>query len=228
MTYGNTSVFGSVSQAPALVRAGFLRQVYGLFFISILVTIVVGVITAGMGPVMMKFQMPLLIAFIVLAIAMAFARRTTGLNIALFYLFSAVEGAIAGPMLMLINLTAPGVPMMAAVITGGIFGGLSLYALVSGKDFSFLGGFLFMGLIAVMIGGLVLMFLHVAALYTLYTVGGALIFSGYILYDTSMIMRKLAPEQAIIGAISLYLDLVNLFWFILQILMEFSGNSRRN
>lgn len=228
MTYGNTSVFGSVSQAPALVRAGFLRQVYGLFFISILVTITVGVITAGMGPVMLGFQMPLLIAFIVLAIAMAFARRTTGLNIALFYLFSAVEGAIAGPMLMLINHTAPGVPMMAAVITGGIFGGLSLYALVSGKDFSFLGGFLFMGLIAVMIGGLVLMFLHVAALYTLYTVGGALIFSGYILYDTSMIMRRLAPEEAIVGAVSLYLDLVNLFWFILQILMEFSGNSRRN
>jgi FtsH-binding integral membrane protein len=222
MNYGFVPTYGTVAEAPAEVRATFVRRVYGLFFVSVLVTILVSAFCAqqAIAATLMPMLLPLLIIQLVLGIIMAFARRTTGLNIALFYLFSATEGMIIGPLMTLVSRVAPGVPLEAAVLTGAVFAGLSLYALQSGKDFSFLGGMLFVGLIALVIGGLVMMFVHVAALYTLYCIIGVLIFSGYVLYDTSLIMRRLYPGEEIVGAISLYLDLINLFWLILQLLME--------
>ena len=51
-----------------------------------------------------------------------------------------------------------------------------------------------------------------------FSVGGALLFSGYILYDTSVILHKLGPDDYIVAAINLYLDIVNLFLYLLQIL----------
>ena len=151
-----------------------------------------------------------------------FARRVSGLNLFLLYLFAAIEGAIVGPVLVLVNHAAPGIPMQAAVLTATVFGGLSLYAFQSRRDFSFLGGFLFVGLIALIVAGIVMMFVHSSLVATIYALVGVLIFSGYVLYDTSMIMRQLGPNDAVIGAVSLYLDLLNLFWFILQLLLDFN------
>lgn len=222
MNFGYANTYGTVADAPADVRAAFIRRVYGLFFVSVLVTIGVGAFCAQppVAASLLPLLMPMLLVQLVLGIVMAFARRTAGWNIALFYLFSAVEGAIAGPLLSLVSRVAPGVPFEAAVLTGAVFAGLTLYALQSGKDFSFLGGFLFVGLIALLLAGFLLIFLHVQALYTLYCVAGVLIFSGYVLYDTSNIMRRLYPGEEVAGAISLYLDIINLFWLILQLLMD--------
>ncbi|HZT41160.1 MAG TPA: Bax inhibitor-1 family protein [Chthonomonadaceae bacterium] len=128
-------------------------------------------------------------------------------------------------MLTLVNRVAPGIPAEAAILTAAVFGGLSLYAIQSKRDFSFMGGFLFVGLLALVVTGIVLIFVHAALLQTIYTFVGVLIFSGYVLYDTSLILKKLGPNDTVTGAISLYLDLINLFWFILQLLMEFN---RRN
>ncbi len=227
MNYSIGYTSGVVASAPADVRANFIRRVYSLFFASVLVTIVVGVFCAqpSVAPTLLGLLMPLIIAEFVVGIIMAFARRTSGLNVALLGLFAALQGAVFGPVLTLLNHIAPGVPMQAAVLTGAVFGGLSLYALQSGKDFSYLGGMLFMALIALIVGGIVMWFVHSSLLNTLYSIGGVLIFSGYVLYDTSNIMRRLGPDEAIVGAVSLYLDLVNLFWYILRLLMELN---RRN
>ena len=94
--------------------------------------------------------------------------------------------------------------------------------MVSKKDFSFLGGMLFISLIALIVAGFVLMFFHSSMLGSLYSVGGVLIFSGYVLYDTSLIMQRLQPDQAVSGAVNLYLDFFNLFLFIMRLL----GNRR--
>jgi hypothetical protein len=167
----------------------------------------------------MLAMMPLLaIGTFVCILVMAFARRAAGLNVFLFYLFAALEGAIVGPLLTLINQTAPGVPAEAAWITISVFGGLTLYTMQSGKDFSYLGGMLFVGLIGLIVAGIVMFFVHAAIMYTVYCLFGILIFCGYILYDTSRILLRLEPGDEIVGAISLYLDLLNLFWFILDLL----------
>jgi FtsH-binding integral membrane protein len=218
---------GAVANASGDVRAAFIRKVYGLFFTSVLVMVGVGVFCAqpAVATTIMGLFMPILIVDFVLGIAVAFARRTTGLNVALLYLFAAVQGAIMGPLLILLNRAVPGVPLEAAVLTCAVFGGLTLYALQSGKDFSFLGGMLFAALIALLVGGIVMFFVHSPLISMFYSVAGVLIFSGYVLYDTSNIMRRLGPDEAIAGAISLYLDFINLFWYILRLLMELN---RRN
>lgn len=229
MNYGYAQQYnGFVANAPADVRAEFIRKVYGLFFTSVLVTAVVGAFCAqpAVAPVLDGMMPLLFIANIVCIIALFFARKTSGLNIGLLYLFSAVEGALLGPLLMTVNRVAPGVPAQAAFLTVGVFGGLSLYALQSRKDFSYLGGLLFAALIALLIAGFVMFFVQSSLLNTLYCVAGVVIFCGYTLYDTSQIMHRLAPDEAIVGAISLYLDILNLFLFLLRLLLSFSGNSR--
>jgi FtsH-binding integral membrane protein len=227
MNYGIANSQGFVAYASPDVRADFIRKVYSLFFLSVLVTVAVGAFCAqpALAPAMLGLTPILLIAGFVVIIALMFARRTPGLNVALLYLFAAIEGAVYGPALTLIQRQAPGIPAQAAFLTAAVFGGLSLYALQSKRDFSYLGGFLFAGLIAMVVAGFVMFFFHSALMYTIYCVVGVLIFCGYVLFDTSLIMKKLGPDEAVTGAINLYLDLLNLFWLILQLLQ---GSSRRD
>jgi FtsH-binding integral membrane protein len=228
MNYGMQSTSGFVAYAPENVRADFIRRVYSLFFTSLLVTVGVGALCAqpGVAPTLIGMLPVLLIGGFIVGIIMAFTRRTTGVNLGLFYLYSAIQGAIVGPVLVMLERYAPGVGAQAAFLTAAVFGGLSLYALQSKRDFSFLGGFLFVALIGLLVAGIVMFFVHSSAIATLYSFIGVLIFSGYVLYDTSMIMRNLGPDEAVAGAISLYLDFINLFWFILRLLLAFSGNRR--
>lgn len=220
MNYSAPMTRNAVAFASADVRIAFVRKVYGLFYMSLLVTVGVGwlCIQPEMLPVVTPLMLPLVIAGFICVIALSFARRTSRVNVFLLYLFAAIEGAVYGPLLWLINRSAPGLPASAALLTVAVFGGLTVYAMVSKKDFSYLGGMLFIGLIALVVAGLLLMFFHSSMLGTLYAVGGVLIFSGYVLYDTSRIMQHLQADEAVSGAVSLYLDFFNLFLFILRLL----------
>lgn len=223
--YTTSTSYGYVANAPAEIRAEFIRKVYTLFFVSVLTTLGVGVFCAmpEIAPIVLGMRLVLLIAGLVCFIAMFFARRTSGLNIALLYTFAAIEGALLGPLMPFINEIAPGVPSQALWLTAGVFGGLTFYVFQSGKDFSYLGGMLWGALLALIIAGIVLFFVGSTLLHTLYCVAGVLIFCGYILYDTSQIINHLGPDEAVVGAVELYLDILNLFMFILRLLMIFSG-----
>ncbi len=224
MNYGIPQSSNVIINAPTTVQSAFVRKVYGLFFFSTLVTVLVGAFCfqAGVASALLPLLPVLMILEFALIIAMGFTRKATGLNTGLLYLFAALNGAVMGPLLLRYNEMMPGLPMQAALLTLTIFGGLTLYVMQTGKDFSFLGGMLMVALIALIVTGFVMMFFHVAALYLLYSFAGAVIFGGFVLYDTSNIMRRLGPGDEVAGAISLYLDLVNLFWYILQILGVFS------
>jgi FtsH-binding integral membrane protein len=226
MNYGIPhSASGVVAYAPADVRADFIRKVYQLFFTSLLATVAVGAFCTQptVLPGMLAMLPALLIGGLIVGFIMAFARRTTGVNVALLYLYAAIQGAIVGPILTLVERAAPGIPLQAAILTATAFGGLSLYVLHTKKDFSYLGGMLFVSLLGLLVAGIVMFFVQIPLLSTVYSLLGVLIFCGYILYDTSVIMTRLGPEEAVAGAISLYLDFINLFWFILRLLL----NSRR-
>ena len=219
MNYGaNFPSGGFVADQPANVRAEFIRKVYSLFFLSLLVTVGVGTAVAPIAPALMGLWPVLMIAGFVCVIALSFARKTAGLNLVLLFTYSAIQGAIFGPLLMMLDQRYPGVPIQASWLTIAVFGGLTTYVFASKKDFSFLGGMLFMGLIALFVAGIVSFFVHAAWLATAYSVAGVLIFSGYVLYDTSQIMLRLSPDEAVLGAIQLYLDFLNLFMFILRLL----------
>jgi FtsH-binding integral membrane protein len=115
-------------------------------------------------------------------------------------------------------------------VTAAAFGALSLYGYTTKKDLSAFGKFLFMGLIGLILASLVNLFFPSGAMSFIISVAGVLIFSGLIAYDTQKIKEQyseaygsdVAEKIAIFGALSLYLDFVNLF----QFLMSFMGQSR--
>jgi FtsH-binding integral membrane protein len=115
-------------------------------------------------------------------------------------------------------------------VTAAAFGGLSLYGYTTKRDLTAMGKFLFMGLVGILLAGLVNMIWPSGTMSFIISVAGVLIFSGLIAYDTQKIKeqyaeswgRDAAEKVAIFGALSLYLDFVNLF----QFLMSFMGTNR--
>merc|ERR1712072_365726 len=112
-----------------------------------------------------------------------------------------------------------GVVLQALVLTAAVFISLSSYVLVTKKDFSFLGGGLFAGLIILIVWSIMNSFFDFGlGGRMVFSLVGALIFVGYILYDTSMIIHHYGPDDAVVASIALYLDLINLFLYLLEFL----------
>ena len=110
-------------------------------------------------------------------------------------------------------------------ITAGTFAGMSLYGYTTKKDLTGWGSFLFMGLIGIIIAGLVNMFIQSTALHFAISVIGVLVFVGLTAYDTQKIKEMYADtydsetigKMAIMGALNLYLDFINLFIMLLHL-----------
>jgi uncharacterized protein len=110
-------------------------------------------------------------------------------------------------------------------ITAASFGALSLYGYTTKRDLSAFGSFLFMGLIGIVIASLVNMFLASSALQFAISVIGVLVFAGLTAYDTQQIKQmyyaadgsEIAGKKAIMGALRLYLDFINMFIMLMQL-----------
>ncbi len=115
-------------------------------------------------------------------------------------------------------------------ITAGTFAAMSLYGYTTQRDLTQFGSFLFMGLIGIIIAGLVNIFIHSSALQFAISVIGVIVFTGLTAYDTQSIKEMyfegdgtvVAGKKAIMGALRLYLDFINLFMMLLQLM----GNRR--
>ena len=111
-------------------------------------------------------------------------------------------------------------------ITAGTFAAMSLYGYTTQRDLSQFGSFLFMGLIGIIIASLVNMFIGSTALQFAISVIGVLVFTGLTAYDTQQIKEmyyegdgsEIAGKKAIMGALRLYLDFINLFMMLMQLL----------
>jgi len=109
--------------------------------------------------------------------------------------------------------------LQAVVLTFGLFVALTVFTMQSKHDFSNMGSILFFALWGLILTGLVQIFLPFNRTFDLIVaVATAVIFSGYIVYDTYNIMNRLSPEEYILASVELYLDLINLFLAILRIL----------
>jgi len=107
--------------------------------------------------------------------------------------------------------------------TGAIFLGLSAYALTSKRDFSFMGGFLFVGLLVVLGAALLNIFLQVPAMTLTISAVVVLLMSGFILYDTGRMVNG-GETNYVMATVSLYLNILNLFTSLLQLLGLTSGD----
>jgi len=225
MMYGSQSAPQSVAYATQDVRMAFVRKVYGLFFASILTTVVTGFISWQPGILQFAWDNHFILWLIgfVMIMVMSWGKNRPGLNLGLLYAFSAITGFVVGPIFWVYQEMFPGVPLEAATLATTVFGGLTAYVMMTKQDFNWLGGFLFCSLLALIVGGFLMAIFHIAALSTFYSIAGVLIFSGFVLFDTSRIMTRLSTDQAAIGALELYLDFLNLVLFIMRLL----GGGRR-
>ena len=218
MVYNIPNQQNVVANMSTDVKADFIRKVYGIFFISLLVTVGVGFVASQFMQTMLGILPIVGIVGMIVGFGMAFTQRMPVVNFLLFALYSCLQGAFLGPYLTYLSAQYPGLPAEAGWLTISVFGALTVFVFASKKDFSFIGGFLGIAMIGLIVAGLVMFFVHAAWLSVIYSIVGVLIFAGYILYDTSQIMLKLQPGEEVTGAIDLYLDFVGLFWFILNLL----------
>ena len=133
--------------------------------------------------------------------------------------FAGLQGLSLGPIIhMYLHMPSGSTTVAeAAGMTALAFVALSAYVHITRKDFSFMGGMLFVGLIIVVVASLIGMFVSSQALQLTIAAVSALIFCGYILYDTSDIIHG-GETNYIVATMRLYLDIINLFLDLLQLL----------
>ncbi len=220
---GALGSYGAETAAQASVeeRMGFVRKVYALFFAATLFAI--GGVLAGVSikPLTaFAFEHPIImfIAMIGGVMGAQAVRHVPGLNLAALFAFTTFTGIVISPLIAIIWQINPGSILAAGVLTVGIFGGLTAYVFISKRDFSFLRGMVTVGLIVVILAGVVNIFLGSGALGFAVAAATLLLFSGFVLYDTSNIIRRYPTNEYVAGALSLYLDAFNIFLALLRIL----------
>jgi modulator of FtsH protease len=138
--------------------------------------------------------------------------------------FTFVAGVFLGPILQVALHLKNGAQLigLAAGGTSVIFFSLATIATTTKKDFSFMGKFLFIGLILLIVASLANMFFQIPALSLTISAIAVMIFSAYILFDVSRIVQG-GETIYVMATLSLYLDIYNLFINLLSLLMAFSG-----
>lgn len=148
-------------------------------------------------------------------------RRKYPWNLVFLSMFTLCESWLVGVVTSLCDTNAV---VNAFMITTVVFVGLSLFALQTKYDFTSWMPYLSMLLLALLGLGFVTLFTHSSALDLAYSFIGVVLFSVFIIVDTHMIMNKFYPEDEVPATIQLYLDILNLFLYILRILNSNSGN----
>ena len=138
--------------------------------------------------------------------------------------FTFVAGVLLGPILQVALHFSNGAQLvgMAAGGTGIIFFSLATIAAVTKKDFSFMGKFLFIGLILLIVASLANLFFQIPAMSLTISSIAVLIFSAFILYDVSRIVHG-GETNYVMATLGLFMSIYNLFISLLQLLMAFSG-----
>lgn len=222
----------AVPQQGTIVRSGeevatLVRRTYTLVFASVLVTIG-GAAFAMTQPSMMNA----VIAHPWIMLACMFApllgaqvmRNSFPQNIGFVFLFTFAEGLYIAPFVAFAEAQSPGIASQAGLLTFTAFGTLTFYAFVSRRDFSAWRGFLMTGVVVLFVSMLLMMFTHSTAGYTWIASIGVLLFSGLLVFDTWRMKNQFGPDDYVMAAVNIYLDLLNMFLFILSLL---SGGRKR-
>ena len=206
----------SIGLGAVTPRATVLQNTYRLLSLTL-------ILSAGTAYLGMLFPVGglgmlgiMLLAFVLLFATRAYANSGTG--VLLVFAFTGLMGFSLGPTMNHYLHLAHGSEIVGTSLlaTGAAFLGLSAYVQVTKKDFAFLGGFLMVGLIGLIVVSLVAMFFPIPALSLGLAYISVLIFGGYILYDTSDIISG-RQTNYVMATISLYLDILNMFLAMLRI-----------
>ena len=214
----------SYDQSAEGLRA-FIKQTYQLFAASLLAGTVGAYIGLGMPALVQSWYWGFVILELGLLFGIYAVKNKPGINMIVLFAFTFVSGLTIAPLLYTILGMAGGAGIVAnafGLITVA-FGGLSLFAMNTKRDFGAMGKMLFITLIVVVVASLINIFTQSPLFQIVIASISAILFSGFILYDTQNIIRG-AYSSPIEAAIALYLDFLNLFISLLQILGIFGSS----
>eukprot|EP00126_Sphaerothecum_destruens_P012493 Sdes_comp21411_c0_seq1m20043 len=213
------------------VRLGFLRKVYGILSLQLFVTFGISCIFLFQEDVKYYVQHSpgvLILAFVstfVCLIVLACGgdiRKKSPYNIIFLGIFTLCEGYLIGAISTFYSANEVAVALGLTMIT---VLAVTIFACQTKIDFTLCGGFLFCALFMFILAGFFMMFFPSHTANLIYSIIGALIFVFYLLYDTQLMLGgdhsvAISPEEYIFAALNLYLDIINLFLYLLRILRE--------
>lgn len=190
-----------------------------MFTLSILISFIGSFVGMFIPPALF---LPLIIVELIMLVAAFFIRRKgKGIGYGFVYTFCLISGITIFPSISYYTaIGGPSLVTTAFLLTGIIFGGLTAYAYYSKRDFSFLGGFLTVGILVLIGFSLIGLFTggFGGTLGLMIAAFGVIIFSGFILYDISQYKHGLPDEEIPLAVLSLYLNFINLFLYLLRLL----------
>jgi modulator of FtsH protease len=205
-----------------------LRNTYMMLALTMIPT-VIGAFLGMATNFSFMAQHPIVFSLLMFAVMMGLmfgvsALRNSVWGVVALLGFTFIAGFFLGPILQVALHLKNGAQLvgMAAGGTGIIFGGLATLATVTKKDFSFMGKFLFIGVILLIVASLANMFFQIPALALTLSAIAVLIFSAYILFDISQIVNG-GETNYVMATMGLYLDIYNIFINLLSLLMALTG-----
>jgi FtsH-binding integral membrane protein len=226
--------YGRDVDAGAVAR--FFNSVYAWMAAGLGLTAAVAWWVSTQPELMQIFRGPVLIIMFIAQLALVWTVSSSinriGATAAtvLFMIYAALNGVLLSVILL---VYAHAVIASAFVVTAAMFGATSLWGFVTKRDLTGLGAFMFMGLVGLIIASIVSIFWHPTILTVIINYVGVAVFVGLAAYDTQRLKiialqtqdnPALAARLSISGALSLYLDFLNLFLFVLRIM---SNSDRR-
>jgi len=226
--FDNTPVLGR-SESAQQVTNKVLRNTYALLGLSLIPTVLGAFIAINMDFSFAQ-QHPFIFAIGAMAVMFGMfsaiaANRNSSVGVLLLLALTFLLGLMLGPILQhALHLRNGGqIVGLAAGGTGIILLTLASIATTSKRDFSFMGKFLMVGIILLIVASLANIFLQIPAMTLAMSAVGVLLFSGFILYDVSRIVNG-GETNYVMATLSLYMSIYNLFTSLLQLLMGTMGS----
>ncbi|PLX81541.1 MAG: hypothetical protein C0616_04370 [Desulfuromonas sp.] len=227
---------GFQSASSTAVTAGFLPKVYGWMTAGLALTAIAALFTLSSESLMQAIFGNRLVFYglifgelgLVIALSAAINRISAAAATGMFLLYSALNGITFAAIFLIYTSSSIA---SAFFVASGTFGAMSIYGFVTKRDLTGWGSFFFMGLIGIIIASVVNIFLQSEMIYWITSYIGVFVFIGLTAYDTQKIKRigqagfsdaGMQRKAAILGALTLYLDFINLFLMLLRVM----GNRR--
>lgn len=221
-------IVDQATQDVALLQNRVLRNTYMLLALSMVPTVIGALLGVQMGFTLFAGS-PMVSFLVFIGIAFGFMwgierTKDSGLGVALLLGFTFFMGLMLSRILQVALGFSNGGSMIATAAggTGAIFFTLATVATVTKRNFGFLGGFLFVGLVVLCLASVANIFFQVPAFSLTVSAVAVLIFAGYILYDISEIVNG-GETNYVSATLKVYLDIYNIFVHLLNLLMLLSG-----
>lgn len=212
------------------MRLGFIRKVYGILLFQLSFTFLMCLISV-LSPSFAKFQASNrillylslagnLVTAMIIICSRKLARQVPW-NYVILGLFTFFEAYLVST---ICGMTDPQIVLMAAIMTLTVTCALTLYACTTDRDFTVMGSMIFILLTILLLLGIFGLFTSNPFIHVVYCSLGVLVYSLYLVYDTQLIVgnheNKLEIDDYIVGALMLYIDIIQLFLYILELLSQ--------